>query len=153
MSCGDAPGMGISPEFPHFLQVHSVPAPTPQTTLLLHFYYTSGVVTFIPIYAILYLVKHILLCGNSIPLTGLAASLRLQAELTVIRADLADLRAPPGPDDVVIVDAAQAAEALTLLQPHPAWRLLCVDVATDTLTTDAAQSHPVHGMEEIVQVI
>jgi hypothetical protein len=97
--------------------------------------------------------KHILLCGNSIPLAGLAASLRGHAELAVIRADLADLCASPGPDDVVIVDAARTAEALALLRPHLAWRLLSVDAATGTLTAYAAQSHLVHEVEEIVRYL
>ncbi len=109
--------------------------------------------TYVPVYAILHLVKRILLCGNSIPLAGLAASLESQPGLEVIHADLAGLRAPPGSDDVVIADAAQTAEALALLRPHPAWRLLSVDAATGTLTTYAAQSHLVHEVEEIVRYL
>ncbi|MCX6032774.1 MAG: hypothetical protein NT169_26255 [Chloroflexi bacterium] len=97
--------------------------------------------------------KRILLCGNSISLAGLAASLCLQSELAVVPVDLADLRASPCPDDVVIVDAARTAEALALLQSHPAWRLLSVDAATGTLTTYAAQSHLVQGMDEIVRYL
>jgi len=110
-------------------------------------------VTFVAVYAIIFLVKHILLCSNSIPLAGLAASLCRQPGLEVLHADLADLRAPPGPDDVVIVDAARTAEALALLRPHPAWRLLSVDAATGTLTAYAAQSHLVHEVQEIVRYL
>jgi len=97
--------------------------------------------------------KRIVLCGNSIPLAGLAARLEGQPGLEVIQADLTDLRDPPEPDDVVIVDTARTAEALALLRPHPAWRLVSVDAATGTLNTYAAQSHLVHEMEEIVRYL
>ena len=109
--------------------------------------------TFAAVYAIVNLVKRVLLCSNSIPLAGLAASLRRHSELTVIHATLADLCDLPGPDDVVIVDAAQTTEALTLLQPHPAWRLLSVDAAAGVLTAYAAQSQQVHEIEGIARYL
>lgn len=116
-------------------------------------YYTLGVVTFSPISATLFRVKTILLCGNSIPLAGLAASLSRQPGLTVIQADLADLAAPPAPDDMVIVDASQTDAALARLRPHPAWRLLSVDAATGRLTAYAAQSHLVQEVAEIARYL
>jgi hypothetical protein len=79
--------------------------------------------------------------------------LSAQPGLTVIQADLADLRDSPTPDAVVIVDAAQTTEALALLRPHPAWRLLSVDAATGTLTTYAARAQAVHGMDEILHYL
>ena len=84
---------------------------------------------------------------------GWPPGLRRHAELTVIPTDLADLRAPPSLDDVVIVDAAHTAEALALLRPHPAWRLLSVDATTGTLTAYAAQSYLVQEVEEIVRYL
>ncbi len=109
--------------------------------------------TFLPISAIILVVKHILLYGNSIPLAGLSARLSRQPGLAVIHVDLADLGDPPGADDVVIVDAGQTDEALARLRPHPAWRLLSVDAATGTLTAYAAQSQPVQEVEEIVRYL
>ncbi len=116
-------------------------------------YYPLGVVTFPAISAILLLVKTIFLCGDSIPLAGLAACLSQQPGLAVIQADLADLAAPPGPDDVVIVDASQTDAALARLRPHRAWRLLSVDAATGTLTVYAAQLQQVQEVEEIVRYL
>ena len=97
--------------------------------------------------------RRILLCSNSIPLAGLAASLRGQPGLEVIHTDLGDLGEQSDLGDVVIVDADQAMDALALLRPRPAWCLVSVDAATGTLTTYAAQSQPVQEMEEIVQLI
>ncbi len=97
--------------------------------------------------------KRILLCGNSIPLAGLAARLDGQPGLQVIHTDLTGLRHQPDLGDAVIVDAAQAADALALLRPHPAWRLVSVDAASGAVTTYAAQSQPVQEVEEIVQLI
>ncbi len=97
--------------------------------------------------------KRILLCGNSIPLAGLAARLEGQPGLQVIHTDLTALGDQSDLGDAVIVDAAQAAQALAWLRPHPAWRLVSVDAASGDLTTYAAQSRPVQGMEEIVQLI
>ena len=99
------------------------------------------------------MLRRILFCGNSIPLAGLAASLRGQPGLEVIHTDLADLTEQSDLGDVVIVDAAQAMDALALLRPRPAWCLVIVDAATGTLTTYAAQSQPVQEMEQIVQLI
>ena len=85
-----------------------------------------------------------------IPLAGLTASLRGQPGLTVIQADLADLREPPDSDDVAITDAAHTAEALALLRLHPAWRLLSVDAATGALTALSSRSYPVQSVEDVL---
>lgn len=97
--------------------------------------------------------KNVFICGNSIPLAGLAAYLSRLPGLAVIQTDLADLATPPGPDAVVIVDAGQTNEALARLRPHPAWRLFSMDAATGTLTAYAAQSHLVQEVAEIARYV
>lgn len=94
--------------------------------------------------------QRILLCGNSIPLAGLAARLRAQPGLTVIQADVADLTEPPGPDDLVIVEADQSVEALTFLRRHPIWRLLSVDTATGALTAFSSRSYSAQSVEDVL---
>jgi hypothetical protein len=97
--------------------------------------------------------QRILICGHTISLAGLAASLNqwpgCQPAWEVIYADLLDLGAALGPEDVVIVEAAQVGEALARLRPCLAWRLFGVDTATGTLTAYVAQSYLVQGMAEI----
>ncbi|MEJ5198077.1 MAG: hypothetical protein WHX53_04060 [Anaerolineae bacterium] len=94
--------------------------------------------------------KRILLCGNSIPLAGLAARLRAQPNLMVVQADLADLAEPPGPDDLVIVEADRSVEALALLRRHPIWRLLSVDTVTGALTAFSSRSYSAQSVEDVL---
>lgn len=95
--------------------------------------------------------KKILVCGNSIPLAGLAASLRGVEGLEVIQSqDLSGLEDPKGLADLVLVDAA---DALALLRAQPAVPLLSVDYASGTVTVLSAESHPVSAVQEIVELI
>ncbi len=64
--------------------------------------------------------------------------------------DLADLAEPPGPDDLVIVEADRSVEALALLRRHPIWRLLSVDTVTGALTAFSSRSYSAQSVEDVL---
>ncbi|MBU0493824.1 MAG: hypothetical protein KKA73_11245 [Chloroflexi bacterium] len=100
--------------------------------------------------------KNILLCGNSIFIAGLAASLQGVEGLAVTNADLDGLRDLRGPfPDVVIIDLndADAARAVARFCARPGLLVLGVDAARSVLTVLSGSQMAVSDTGDLAQLV
>ncbi len=100
--------------------------------------------------------KNILLCGSSILIAGLGASLQGVEGLDVTNGDLTSLQNQPGlSPDVVIVDLndADAARAVARFCARPGLLVLGVDAARSVLTVLSGSQMAVSDTGDLAQLV
>jgi len=102
-----------------------------------------------------WLMKNILLCGSSIFMAGLAASLQGVAGLAVTNADLGGLPEQGLAPDAVIVDLndADAGRAMARFCARPGLLVLGVDAARSVLTVLSGPQMTVADTGDLAQLV
>ncbi len=101
------------------------------------------------------MLKHILLYGSSIPLTGLAAQLRATADMDVRQqpADAGPLSLA-GLDAIIVdFDDAAAADVLSILRARPDLKIVGISAPGNAITVISGQVYLTHTLADVMKCL